>query len=294
MRRTKNTNMQLIHTIAELQAALTNERQQGKTIGFVPTMGALHRGHIALVEQSVAENDVSVVSIFVNPTQFNNPNDLLKYPRTLEADCALLEPTGNDYVFAPLVEEVYPEPDTRRFDFGSLETVMEGRFRPGHFNGVAQVVSRLFEIIQPDRAYFGEKDFQQLSIIRAMVRQLNWPIEIIPHPIVRESDGLAMSSRNTRLTPQQRENAPIIWQTLLLANEKKSQLSVEEVKQDVIDRLNAVPEFRVEYFELADGDSLQSISKWEDSEYIVACIAVFVGEVRLIDNLNLSLISIFT
>ena len=283
--------MQLVHTIAELQAALTVERQAGKTIGFVPTMGALHRGHIALVEQSVAENNISVVSIFVNPTQFNDPTDLLKYPRTLEADCALLEPTGNNYVFAPSVEEIYPEPDTRRFDFGSLETVMEGRFRPGHFNGVAQVVSRLFEITQPDRAYFGEKDFQQLAIIRVMVKQLNLPVEIIPHPIIRESDGLAMSSRNIRLTPQQRQNAVLIWQTLLPVKEKKSLLSVEEVKQEVIDKLNAVPEFRVEYFDMVDGNSLQSINEWDDSTYIVACIAVFVGEVRLIDNLKIETVS---
>ena len=277
--------MQLIHTIAELQTALMQERQQGKTIGFVPTMGALHRGHIALVEQSTTENNISVVSIFVNPTQFNDPNDLLKYPRTLESDCALLKSTGNTYVFAPSVEEIYPEPDTRRFDFGSLERLMEGRFRPGHFNGVAQVVSRLFEITQANRAYFGEKDFQQLAIIRLMVKQLNLSIEIVSHPIVRESDGLAMSSRNIRLTPPQRENAPIIWKTLQAAKEKKSQFSVATVKQDVIDRLNIVPEFRVEYFDLVDGNSLQSINKWGDSNYTVACIAVFVGDVRLIDNL---------
>ncbi|MDR0546796.1 MAG: pantoate--beta-alanine ligase [Dysgonamonadaceae bacterium] len=278
--------MNIIHTIAELQAALATEKQQNKSIGFVPTMGALHRGHIALVEQSVAENDVSVVSIFVNPTQFNDPNDLQKYPRTLQADCALLKPAGNQYVFAPSVEEIYPEPDTRQFGFGALETVMEGRFRPGHFNGVAQVVSRLFDIVKPGRAYFGEKDFQQLAIIRALVKQLHLPVEIIPHPIVREPDGLAMSSRNTRLSPEQRKNAVAISQTLFAGKEKKNRLPVAEVKREVIEKINAVPGLQVEYFDLVDGVSLQSIEKWSDSDYIVGCVAVFAGEVRLIDNVR--------
>ena len=278
--------MKIIHKAAELQAASASAKQQNKSIGFVPTMGALHRGHIALVEKSVAENEVSVISIFVNPTQFNDPDDLLKYPRTLEADCALLEPTGNAYVFAPSVDEIYPEPDTRRFDFGSLDTVMEGRFRPGHFNGVAQVVSRLFDIVKPDRAYFGEKDFQQLAIIRAMVGQLRLPIEIIPYPIVRESDGLALSSRNMRLTSEQRKNAVAISQALSDGKARKNRLSVEEVKRLIVEQINAVPELHVEYFDLVAGDSLQSVHDWSDSNYIVGCAAVYAGEVRLIDNLR--------
>ncbi|GHT76502.1 pantothenate synthetase [Bacteroidia bacterium] len=277
--------MELIHTIAELQALLAQARKENKTTGFVPTMGALHAGHLALVEQCVAENDVSVVSIFVNPTQFNDKNDLLKYPRTLEADCRLLETVQTDFVFSPSVEEIYPEPDVRQFGFGTLETVMEGRFRPGHFNGVAQVVSRLFDIVKPDRAYFGEKDFQQLAIIRALVKQLNLTVEIISHPIVREPDGLAMSSRNTRLLPAQRKNAVAISQTLFESRHRKNQLSVAELKQEVIDKLNQVPELKVEYFDLVDSDTLQSVQNWTDSAHIVGCIAVFAGEVRLIDNI---------
>ncbi|MDR1682888.1 MAG: pantoate--beta-alanine ligase [Candidatus Symbiothrix sp.] len=278
--------MKIILKIVELQAILAVEKQKNKLIGFVPTMGALHCGHLALVEQAVAENDISIVSIFVNPTQFNDPNDLVSYPRTLEADCALLEPTGNAYVFAPPVEEIYPEPDMRQFGFGTLETVMEGRFRPGHFNGVAQVVSRLFDIVQPDRAYFGEKDFQQLAIIRALVRQLELPVEIVSHPIVREADGLAMSSRNTRLTSEQRKNAAIISQTLFAGREKKNRLPVGELKREVVEKINAVPELQVEYFDLVDGDNLQSVHDWSDSQYIVGCIAVYAGDVRLIDNLR--------
>ena len=278
--------MKLIQTIAELQTILAQERREKKSIGFVPTMGALHPGHLALVEHSVAENDISVVSIFVNPTQFNDPNDLLKYPRTLEADCQLLETVHTDLVFAPSAEEIYPEPDTRQFGFGALETVMEGRFRSGHFNGVAQVVSRLFDIVKPDRAYFGEKDFQQLAIIRALVRQLNLDIEIIPHPIVRESDGLAMSSRNTRLSPVQRKNAVLISQMLFDSKNRKHQLSIAELKQEVINAINENSELEVEYFDLVDSETLQSVQDWSDSEHIIGCIAVFAGEVRLIDNVS--------
>ena len=278
--------MKLIQTVAELQRILAQKRKKNKSIGFVPTMGALHPGHLALVEHCVSENDVSVVSVFVNPTQFNDPNDLLKYPRTLESDCQLLETVSTDFVFAPLVEEIYPEPDTRQFGFGALETVMEGRFRPGHFNGVAQVVSRLFDIVKPDRAYFGEKDFQQLAIIRALVKQLNLNIEIVPHPIVREPDGLAMSSRNTRLLPIQRKNAALISQTLFESKDKKNQLSVSELKLDVTNTINQIPELEVEYFDLVDSNTLQSVQDWNDSEHIVGCIAVFAGEVRLIDNIT--------
>ena len=276
--------MKLLKTVRELQLFLAKKQKNDSTIGFVPTMGALHPGHLALVRQAVAENDITVVSIFVNPTQFNDTNDLLHYPRTLEADCRLLHEAGVTMVFAPPVEEIYPEPDTRVFDFGTLATVMEGKFRPGHFNGVAQVVSRLFDIVKPDRAYFGEKDFQQLAIIRAMVKQLHLPVEIISHPIVREADGLAMSSRNARLSPELRKNAAAISRILFESRKKKNALSIPALKQEVIDRINAASGLQTEYFELVDGDSLQTVEDWSDSESIVACVAVFAGEVRLIDN----------
>lgn len=276
----------MLKTVRELQLALAEKREKNETIGFVPTMGALHPGHLALVRQAVAGNDTAVVSIFVNPTQFNDKNDLLRYPRTLEADCKLLHDTGAAIVFAPSVEEIYPEPDTRQFDFENLATVMEGKFRPGHFNGVAQVVSRLFDIVQPDKAYFGEKDFQQLAVIRAMVKQLNLPVEIIAHPIVREADGLAMSSRNTRLSPGLRENAVAISKVLFESRKENKHLSIPALKQEVIDRINAVPGLETEYFELVDGNSLQAVTDWKDSDFIVGCIAVYAGEVRLIDNIK--------
>jgi pantoate--beta-alanine ligase len=249
-------------------------------------MGALHPGHIELVKRSVEENEVSIVSIFVNPTQFNDKNDLLKYPRTLDMDCLLLEKTGNTIVFAPNVEEIYPEPDTRQFEFGDLANVMEGQFRPGHFNGVAQVVSRLFDIVKPDRAYFGEKDFQQLAIIRELVKQLNLNIRIVACPIVRETGGLAMSSRNTRLNEQQREDAAFISQILFESKEIQTNYPVRALKSWVIDKINTIEGFKIEYFDIVDGFSLQPIQNWEDTEYPVGCIAVFVGDVRLIDNVS--------
>jgi pantoate--beta-alanine ligase len=278
--------MKVIHSIAELQTILAQVKKENKSIGFVPTMGALHSGHIELVKRSIAGNDFSVVSIFVNPTQFNNSNDLLKYPRTLEADCELLEKVGNDLVFSPSVEEIYPEPDTRQFNFGKLETIMEGEFRPGHFNGVAQVVSRLFDIVQPDKAYFGEKDFQQLAIVRALVKQLNLDLQIIACPTVREKDGLAMSSRNVRLNSQQRKEAVCISQTLFESKKKKKEYSVDALKQWVMKQINLQSELEVEYFDIVDGLTLQSIQNWEDTDYPVGCIAVFAGEVRLIDNIS--------
>lgn len=277
--------MIITHTIAELAEHLQKERESGKSIGFVPTMGALHAGHIALVERSLKENDVSVVSIFVNPTQFNDKNDLLKYPRTLEADCLLLNEIGSPVIFAPTEQEVYPEVDNREFDFGNLANVMEGYYRPGHFNGVAQVVSRLFDIVQPDKAYFGNKDFQQLAIIKAMTKQLDLDIEIVACPIIREPDGLAMSSRNTRLTPSQRKESVLISQTLFQSQDKQSQLNPAELKEWLIKQVNDSDNLEVEYFDIVDGDSLQSVDKWEDSSFIVGCIAVFAGEVRLIDNI---------
>lgn len=277
--------MRVVTTIADLRNEINSAKEAGKNIGFVPTMGALHNGHIQLVKRCVAENEFSVVSIFVNPTQFNDKNDLIKYPRTLEADCKLLEETGCNLIFAPSVEEIYPEEDTRQFDFAQLDKVMEGQFRPGHFNGVAQVVSRLFDAVTPDNAYFGEKDFQQLAIIRQMVKMLNYPIQIHPCPIVREGSGLALSSRNARLSADQLAAAPVIYETLLQSKEWKKTMSVEAVKAKVIDTLNADSHFRVEYFDIVDGLTLQSLCDWSESDYIVGCIAVFCGEVRLIDNI---------
>lgn len=278
--------MEIVKSITLLDDVLNAFRKKGKTIGLVPTMGALHEGHAALVKRCVAENDIAVVSVFVNPTQFNNPEDLRLYPRTLDADCALLEKLGVDVVFAPDVDEMYPEPDTRVFDFGMLDKVMEGRFRPGHFNGVAQIVSKLFYAVKPDKAYFGEKDFQQLAIIREMVKQLQIPVEIIAVPIVREQSGLALSSRNMRLTPQQRETASEIFKILEMSADLIEKQSVEDVKKFVVNRINNHDALSVEYFEIVDGETLQAISDWTDSQYIVGCIAVFCGEVRLIDNIR--------
>jgi len=262
------------------------ERKAEKRVGFVPTMGALHDGHLSLVKRCKRENGVCVVSVFVNPTQFNDKNDLQTYPRTLQKDCEMLEPAGCDYVFAPSEDEMYPEPDTRIFDFGTVTEVMEGSHRPGHFNGVAQVVSKLFDIVEPDKAYFGEKDFQQIAVIRAMIRQLNMRVSLIACPIVREDDGLAMSSRNTRLTAEQRQFAPTIARVLKESLTFASTKSVHEVRTWVINTLNKVPHLRVEYYEIVDGDTLQSIRDWDETKSPTGCIAVFCGEVRLIDNIK--------
>lgn len=278
--------MEIVHTIKDLQAALAALRAQGKTVGLVPTMGALHAGHASLVKRCVAENDAAVVSVFVNPTQFNDKNDLVKYPRTLEADCKLLEQCGAAIAFAPSVEEMYPEPDTRHFSFAPLDTVMEGKYRPGHFNGVCQIVSKLFEAVKPDRAYFGEKDFQQLAIIREMVRQLKFPLQIVGCPIVREADGLALSSRNARLSAEQRQQALKISQTLFASRDFAKTHTVAETQKFVEDAIEAAPGLRLEYFELVDGNTLQKIANWEDTSYAVGCITVFCGEVRLIDNIK--------
>lgn len=278
--------MKIVNSINELRCHLAEDKQEGKRIGFVPTMGALHAGHLSLVNRCVSENDICVVSVFVNPTQFNNPNDLLTYPRTLENDCRLLESSGCNYVFAPTVEEMYPEPDTRVFDFGKVSQVMEGARRPGHFNGVAQIVSKLFYAVEPDVAYFGEKDFQQIAVIRAMVKQLDIPVEIVDCPIQREVDGLALSSRNTRLTPEQRQKAPVIARTLKESITFVPEKSVREVLDYVVSTINAVPEMEVEYFEIVDGNTLESIENWSDTSYPVGCITVYCGEVRLIDNIK--------
>lgn len=278
--------MEIVAKTSDLQVLVQNKKQAKLTIGFVPTMGALHAGHISLVKETKKNCDVCVVSIFVNPTQFNNTEDLEKYPRTIDRDAALLAEVGADIVFTPTVEEIYPEPDTRQFDFGMLDKVMEGEHRPGHFNGVAQVVSRLFDIVKPDQAYFGEKDFQQLAIIRAMVKQLSLDVEIVPMPILREDSGLALSSRNERLSESERNIATNIYKVLKFSGEEfYSKASVLDTINAVAEKINSFEGLRVEYFDIVDGDTLQSIKDWDESEYIVGCIAVFCGQVRLIDNI---------
>lgn len=278
--------MKVIHTIKDLQAELSVLKAQGKKVGLVPTMGALHAGHASLVKRSVNENEVTVVSVFVNPTQFNDKNDLVKYPRTLDADCKLLEACGATYAFAPSVEEMYPEPDTRQFSYAPLDIVMEGAFRPGHFKGVCQIVSKLFEAVKPHRAYFGEKDFQQLAIIREMVRQMQFDLEIVGCPIVREEDGLALSSRNARLSAEERENALKISQTLFKSRTFAATHTVGETLKFVEDAIAAVPGLRLEYFEIVDGNTLQKVDNWNQTSYVVGCITVFCGDVRLIDNIK--------
>lgn len=278
--------MKVVNTIIELQNFINEAGGKDLKVGFVPTMGALHNGHLSLVEEAAKSTDIVVVSIFVNPTQFNNAKDLERYPRDLQSDLDALDTVACSVVFAPNVSEVYPEEDTRKFDFGTLETVMEGRYRPGHFNGVAQVVSRLFDMVKPDKAFFGLKDFQQLAIIREMVKQLKLDIEIVPCEIIREEDGLAMSSRNTLLTGEQRKKAPVIAHSLYESCNFVPELSVNSIKQKVVNAINKEEGLEVEYFEIADGYSLQPVDNWEESDYIVGCIAVFTGEIRLIDNVT--------
>lgn len=281
--------MNLIKSIAELEQYISALKAENKKIGFVPTMGALHEGHLQLVRRAVAENEVAIVSVFVNPTQFNDKNDLAKYPRTLEADAALLESVGCTAVFAPSAEEFYTEEEmntTFQFDFAGLDEVMEGKFRPGHFNGVVQVVSKLFRLVQPTRAYFGEKDFQQLAIIRHMVRVMNFDIEIVGCPIVREESGLARSSRNTLLTDEQRALAANIHAVLKESTAFYLMTTVKELHDATIAAINRHEGLEVEYYDIVNGDTLQSIEKWEDAEYVVGCITVYCGSVRLIDNIR--------
>ncbi|MEG1794275.1 MAG: pantoate--beta-alanine ligase [Rikenellaceae bacterium] len=276
--------MEVVKTIADLQKLIGSFRSKG-SVGLVPTMGALHKGHISLVNKCKSENGCTVVSIFVNPTQFNDKNDLKNYPRTQEADCELLKAAGCDIVFAPSVEEVYPEPDTRVFDFGSLEKVMEGASRKGHFNGVAQIVSKLFMFVEPDKAYFGEKDFQQLAIIRKMTLMLNIPVDIVGVPIVRQSDGLALSSRNMLLTKEQKETAPLIYKTLTKYAPKRD-LPVMEAIDRVVREIEANEMMEVEYFVIADSTTLTPIKEWGDSASPRGFIVVKIGGIRLIDNVK--------
>jgi pantoate--beta-alanine ligase len=280
--------MKVFQRIVELQNELFGVRKEGKKIGLVPTMGALHEGHASLVKRSVKDNDITVVSVFVNPTQFNDKNDLKNYPRTLEEDCKLLESVGADYVFAPTVEDMYPVPDTRHFEYPPVSTVMEGAHRPGHFNGVCQVVSRLFYIVRPDRAYFGEKDWQQIAVIKAMVKALALDVNIVECPIVRDEDGLAKSSRNTLLAPDERAIAPKIYEALKSSLDYAKSHTLEETKAKVISDINSQDGLDVEYYAIVDGNTLQDVASWDDSPYIVGCITVYCGKtpIRLIDHIK--------
>jgi pantoate--beta-alanine ligase len=278
--------MLVINKIVEIRKYFDGVRISGKTIGFVPTMGALHQGHLDLVTRACKENNVAGCSIFVNPIQFNNPEDLTKYPRTLDDDLRLLEETGCDLVFVPSVKEMYPGPVKEKYDFGELERVMEGAHRPGHFNGVAIVVKKLFDIFQPDRAYFGEKDFQQLRIIQTLVKMEKIPVEIVPCPTVREADGLAMSSRNRRLSADERAVAPEIYRTLLSARELAKIIPLTEIKKISVKNLESKG-FKVDYFEIADTITLQRVKTLEETSGAIACVAAFLGNVRLIDNMIL-------
>lgn len=281
--------MDIIRTVNNITEVCNIARQRGKTIGLVPTMGALHAGHVSLIERARKNNDIVVVSVFVNPTQFNNPEDLRTYPRTEEADCEKLEAAGVDYAFIPTVEEIYPEEDTRVFDLGPVADVMEGAMRPGHFNGVAQIVSRLFAMTNPTRAYFGEKDFQQIAVIRRMAEIEGFSdLEIIDCPIKREADGLAMSSRNIRLTSHQREIAPNIHKILVSSVELPSTKTVEETIKYVVDKINTFEEMEVEYYQIVNPITMQPINNWEEAPngIAVGCITVYLGDVRLIDNIK--------
>ncbi len=279
--------MLIVRNVAQLQSEISKVKDNGQTIGFVPTMGALHAGHIGLVERSVAENDYNVVSIFVNPTQFNNASDLEKYPRNLEADALLLEKAGCDLIFAPSIDDMYSESEQNNrfeFDFEGLDTVMEGKFRPGHFNGVVQIVSKLFTLVQPHKSYFGEKDFQQLAIIHLMTQKLGFDIEIIDCPIVREASGLAMSSRNERLTVAQRELAASISSVLFESIKLTNNMLPAELTSWVENKIAQIEGLKLEYFEIVDAKTLQTANNWNSAT--VGCIAVFCGEVRLIDNIR--------
>jgi pantoate--beta-alanine ligase len=280
--------MFIFKKVADLQSWLSAERAKGKKIGFVPTMGALHDGHLELVRMAKRDGDLAVASIFVNPTQFNDPLDLEKYPRTPEKDAALLLSADCGALFMPPVEEVYPPglDVAIDLDFRHLDKVMEGEFRPGHFAGMATVVHRLLDIVQPQRLYMGQKDYQQLSIVRDMIRQLNLPVELVMCPTVRESDGLAMSSRNMRLTPEMRAKAPVIHQTLLWVKTAFERQQAAEIQAEAMKKMSDAG-LRPEYFDLVDGVSLLPVENWNDSDFVVACTAAFAGEVRLIDNLVL-------
>ena len=278
--------MKIITTVQAMRAAVDALNSQGKVLGFVPTMGALHEGHLSLIDACGRQSDVTVASVFVNPLQFNNRGDFEQYPQFPEKDARMLDSRGCDFLFHPSEEEMYPEAVQTDYDFGSLASVMEGAFRPGHFNGVGVVVKRLFDIVQPDLAFFGEKDYQQLLIIRRLVEIHRMNIRIVGCPIIREPDGLAMSSRNLRLTAEQRALAPEIYRILQEAVALTTMLEPEALKARVMEQLSAVPGLRPEYFEIADENSLAPISSWKAGQALIACVAVWMGEIRLIDNIR--------
>lgn len=284
----RNFKMKIFEKVVDLQNELFEVRRQGKTVGLVPTMGALHDGHASLVRQSVQQNDVTVVSVFLNPTQFNDKGDLDRYPRTLDADCKLVEACGADYVFAPSVSEMYPTPDTRHFEFPPQSTVMEGAKRPGHFNGVCQVVSRLFYITRPNRAYFGEKDWQQIAVVKRLVGFINMNIEIVECPIIRDEDGLAKSSRNSLLSADERAIAPNIYKVLKSSTNETGKMSVQQLHDKVVADINAIEGLEVEYFDIVDGNTLLPVQSWDDTPYVVGCITVYCGKtpIRLIDHIK--------
>lgn len=278
--------MEVINNIQEIVNTVDKCKKKGKSIGLVPTMGALHEGHLSLVKEAFKNNDIVFVSIFVNPTQFNNLKDLETYPRTLENDLKLLENSGCSYVFTPSIEEIYPEPDNRIFDFGYLDSIMEGANRPGHFNGVGQIVSKLLTLIPANRAYFGMKDFQQVAIIKKLIKIINSDTEIVKCPIIRENDGLAKSSRNALLSQEHRRNAPKIHKCLKKASTFIGDKSVKDIQEWVINEINSNEYLEVEYFKIIDEDSLKPVNKFEDHKAVVGCITVQAGNVRLIDNIT--------
>ena len=279
--------METFETVVELRKHLSTYKREGKSIGFVPTMGALHEGHLSLIREAKAENDLVVCSIFVNPIQFNNNTDLEKYPRNIDTDRQLLIQEDCDVLFFPSEKEVYPEPVNEQYDFAGLDKVMEGKYRPGHFNGVAIVVKRLFEIVEPTRAYFGLKDYQQMLIVHKLTKDYNIPVEIIPCPIVREENGLAMSSRNERLSLAERKQAAIIYSTLKMVKINSGFSTISEVKSFVARQFKKQKNMKLEYFEIVDMYTLQPLKTWAQSTTVIACIAVWVGNVRLIDNIIL-------
>lgn len=279
--------MKIFNTITDIRYYLNSLRSNNYTIGFVPTMGALHDGHLELIKRSQKENQISVCSIFVNPIQFNNPDDLKIYPRKLEKDIEKLLSIHCDVLFNPSVKEMYPKEIKKQYDFGILGNVMEAKFRPNHFNGVATVVKLLFDIINPHKAYFGEKDFQQLIIIKQLVKKENLNVEIIPCLTIREKDGLAISSRNIQLTDEERHLAPIIYKTLLSAKKKIHTHSIKDICHWATNKLNSVSNMRVEYFEIVNGNTLESIDQINITIPIMAFVAVNLGKVRLIDNIRL-------
>lgn len=277
--------MQVFHQISDLQSHLQAARKAAKNIALVPTMGALHEGHLSLIARASAENEVVVCSIFVNPIQFNNAQDLAHYPRNLAEDCLLLEAYPKVIVFAPNVEEMYPSEPQTQLHFGAVEEVLEGAFRPGHFSGVGVVVSRLFNIVAPDKAYFGQKDLQQCLVIKQMVRDLAFNLEVVICPTQREANGLALSSRNRRLSDTEREEATLLYQSLQKATEMLNNGKMPETIQNQISQDFAQSPLELEYFSLADGENLRPLSQIERPQKVAICVAAYLGEVRLIDNL---------